>query len=388
MATKYLVTNAPYLRSADHGRSTHTVMRDLLIGLSPVILFAIFKNVIMVFIKGTYVSVLQAIYPLITLIVGPLTSALIEMLCLFIMKRKEITKFSDLLEEVKNGFGFFPGLFIVLISPVYINMWVLIVSIAVGEVVGKMLFGGFGQNIFNPAIIGRAFMAFSFSNLIGVSCFDPSMNSYLNAYEASVVDAVAGATPLIRYSTLTEVSYIGAVEPFGNLLDFFLGTIPGCLGETSFLACLIGCIYLSVRKVIDYKVPLIYVSVVFLNTLVAGLFMGQGIWYPTFQILSGGLMFGAVYMATEPVTSPKTNLGRAMNAMMLGVLTVLFRLVGNNPEGVATAIVTMNIFGLVINRYVVRVRVDGKLDKNEIPGLVIFLSIFVLIFIYNIIMIV
>ena len=99
-------------------------------------------------------------------------------------------------------------------------------------------------------------------------------------------------------------------------------------------------------------------------------------------------MFGAVYMATEPVTSPKTNLGRAMNAMMLGVLTVLFRLVGNNPEGVATAIVTMNIFGLVINRYVVRVRVDGKLDKNEIPGLVIFLSIFVLIFIYNIIMIV
>ncbi len=77
MATKYLVTNAPYLRSSDHGRSTHTVMRDLLIGLSPVILFSIFKNVIMVFIKGGYTSVLQAIYPLITLIVGPLTSALL-----------------------------------------------------------------------------------------------------------------------------------------------------------------------------------------------------------------------------------------------------------------------------------------------------------------------
>ncbi|MBP5343276.1 RnfABCDGE type electron transport complex subunit D [bacterium] len=388
MATKYLVTNAPYLRSADHSRSTHTIMRDLLIGLSPVILFSIFKNVILVLINGTYNSVFQAIYPLITLIVGPLTSYLLEMLCIFIMKRKEIAKFSDLLIEVKNGFAFFPGLFIVLISPVYVNMWVLLTSIAVGEVIGKMLFGGFGQNIFNPAIVGRAFMAFSFSNEIGVSVFDASLNSYLNSFEATTIDSIAGATPLIRYSTLTEITYDNVVTPFGNLLNFFLGTTPGALGETSVLACLIGCIYLSIRKVIDYKVPLIYVFVVFINTLIAGLIIGQGIWYPVFQIMSGGLMFGAVYMATEPVTSPKTNLGRIMNAMMLGVLTVLFRLVGNNPEGVATAIITMNIFGLIINRYVVRVRVDGKLDKNEIPGLVIFLSIFMLIFVYNIIKIV
>ena len=158
---KYLVSNAPYIRSAD-SKSTNVIMRDLLIGLSPVILFSIYNNVIKVFIDHTYSSVLEAIYPLITLIVGPLFAVLVEMLCLYIMKKKEVKSFKDLLVEVQNGFGAIPGLFIVLISPPYVSMWILLVSIAVGVVVGKMLFGGFGQNIFNPAIVGRAFMAFSF----------------------------------------------------------------------------------------------------------------------------------------------------------------------------------------------------------------------------------
>ena len=100
-----------------------------------------------------------------------------------------------------------------------------------------------------------------------------------------------------------------------------------------------------------------------------------------------GLFFGAVYMATEPVTSPKTDLGRAMNALMIGVLTVLFRLVGNNPEGVATAIVTMNIFGLLINKYCVKMRIDGKLTKDELPPLIIYIVIFLVIFVYDIVMI-
>ena len=103
------------------------------------------------------------------------------------------------------------------------------------------------------------------------------------------------------------------------------------------------------------------------------------------MISSGGLIFGAVYMATEPVTSPKTDFGRIMYAMLLGVLTMLFRMVGSFPEGVATAIITMNIFGLVLNRYAVRMRVDGKMDKNEIPFFVVFLIIFILLFVYDII---
>ena len=383
---KYLVTNAPYLRSADNKETTGTIMRDLFIGLSPVMLFSIYQNVIKVFIDHTYSSVLEALYPLITLIVAPIFSLLVETLCLFIMKRKEIHSFSDLLIEAKNGFGAFPGLFIVLISPVYLKLWVLLLSIAVGVVVGKMLFGGFGQNIFNPAIIGRAFMAFTFSSLMSKNCFNESVSSYL-ATGNTLYDTLAGATPLTNYAALKDIKFSTVVAPFGNMWTLLLGTYPGALGETSVLAIMIGFIYLSLRRTIDYKVPLIYILTVFVTTFFAGLKHGGGIWYPTFQILSGGLFFGAVYMATEPVTSPKTDLGRAMNALMMGVLTVLFRLVGNNPEGVATAIVTMNIFGLLINKYCVKMRIDGKLTKDELPPLIIYIVIFLVIFVYDIVMI-
>jgi len=393
---KYLVSSAPYLRSADHGRNTRTIMRDLMIALAPVILFAIYKNVVNVFIQGVYQSFLQAIYPLITLIVSPIFSVFVEALCLLLMKKDKIHSFDDLKEELKVSFGMFPGLFICLISPVYIKMWVLLTSIAVGVVFGKMVFGGFGQNIFNPALVGRAFMAFAFSyggtSLISVSAFNDNASSFLNAYELSVYEgnlsAFAGATPLIAYSSLTTLSKATIVSPWGNLWTFFLGMYPGALGETSALACLIGYIYLTYRKVIDYKIPLIYVGLVFIIALLGGLTIHESLYFPLFHILSGGLMFGAIYMATEPVTAPKTNLGRILYAAMLAVLTVLFRCIGSLPEGVATAIVTMNIFGIVINKYCIHMRVDGKIDPNEVPEFVILLLIFVIIFVYDVILMV
>ncbi len=386
MPEKFLVNKAPYLRGADHGNTTQRVMLDLFIGLLPVILFAIFKNVIWVGIKGAYSSVFQLIYPLITLITAPLLSMLLEMLCLYVMHKKEIKNFKDLMLEAKNSFGAFPGLFLVLISPVYVKPWVLYISVAVGEVVGKMLFGGFGQNIFNPALIGRAFMAFAFTSEITVSVFDATMNSYMNAFEAGAFDSLAGATPLTNFSSLTEITYENVVNAFGGMMNSFLGMTPGCLGETSVLACLIGYIYMSIRKTIDFRVPLVYILTVFVIMFFGGLKVDGGLWYPLWHIMSGGLFFGAIYMATEPVTSPKTIFGRFLNALMLGVLTVLFRSIGNAPEGVATAIVTMNVFGLIINKYAVRMRVDGKLTKNEVPWLVIYGLIFVCIFVYDIVL--
>lgn len=367
---KYIVSKTPYLRLSDNGPSTQKMMNDLLISLLPIIAFVIYYHVVMPIVNGTY-TLFWCLYPIITLVSGPIISTLLEMLCLFIMKKNGISSFKDLWEETKVGFGWFPGLFIVLISPVYTPYWILVIAIIVGEVVGKMLFGGFGQNIFNPALIGRVFIDFSFASELSES-FAPT-------------GIIAGATPLSNYGSLSTISYEKVVGSYGNLWNFFFGTYSGAMGETCALACLIGFIYLVVRKVIDYKIPLIYVGTVFIVTLFIGLRMGQGIWYPLFQILSGGLMFGAVFMATEPVTAPKTNLGRIMYAMMLGVLTILFRLIGSFPEGVATAILTMNIFGLIINRYCEKMRIDGKLTKKYVPGLVVFLTIFILIFVYDII---
>lgn len=374
---KYYQGLSPHLRIADRGRSTENLMRDLLIALSPVILFSIFKNSIIPLINGTYLNLYDGLRTIIYLIVGPLFSLLLEALSLLIMKKAKT--FKELLEELKITFGIFPGLFIVLISPVRIPLWILLLSIAVGEIIGKMVFGGFGQNIFNPAIVGRAFMAFAFSSNV--------YNSYLSSYELTI-DAIASATPLTSYSKLTEFTYESIISNYGSLLDFFLGMVPGSLGETSVLAILIGYVYLVVNHVIDWKVPIIYVSTVFIITLISGLILGLGIWYPLFHIMSGGLMFGAVFMATEPVTMPKSYLGRIMAAMLLGVLTVLFRCVGSLPEGVATAIITMNIFSLAIDKYVLHMRVDGQVTKKDVPGLVIFSIIFIGIFAYDIISIV
>ena len=372
---KFLVSKAPYLRSADGNHTTRIIMRDLWIALAPTILFAIYKNVVKVLITNTYVNLYQAFYPLILLIVAPLYSILLEMLCLLIMHKEEIKSFKDLVNLEKTEFGAFPGLFMVLTSPAYTPMWIIIVGISVGEIVGKMLFGGFGQNIFNPALVGRAFLAFTFSSYLG--------NAYLNPYELGI-GAYASATPLTGYTKLAidQITYANVVGRYGTLWNFFLGTVPGALAETSALAILVGGIYLSIRKVIDYRIPLVYIGVVFITTLFIGLKIGQGIWYPTYHILSGGLFLGAFFMATEPVTSPKTPLARIIYAVFLGLLTVLFRLIGNLPEGVATAIVTMNIFGLAINQYCLRLRIEGKMTKRFVLGLVVMSSIAVILFVY------
>ena len=132
-------------------------MRDLWIALAPTILFAIYKNVIKVLITNTYVNLYQAFYPLIVLIVAPIYSILLESLCLLIIHKEQIKSFKDLVDIEKTEFGAFPGLFMVLTAPAYTPMWIIIIGITVGEVVGKMLFGGFGQNIFNPAVVGMLF---------------------------------------------------------------------------------------------------------------------------------------------------------------------------------------------------------------------------------------
>lgn len=374
---KYLVIKGPYLRSADiTKRNTSTIMRDLLISLLPSIAFALYKNVVLVLVNGTYETIYQAIYPIITLILAPLTSLVCEAISLWVMKKRGIKTFKDLIEELKVSYGIFPGLFIVLISPTYIPLWILLISVIVGEVVGKMLFGGFGQNIFNPALVGRAFMAFSFSSHLG--------NAYLTSYEMTI-DAYSGATPLTSYSKAASAS-LDLVKNYGGMFNLFIGNYPGAFGETSVIAILIGAIYLIVKDVIDWRIPVVYLGSMFFITMIIGFRMGEGLWFPLFQILTGGVAFGAVFMATEPVTSPKTALGRIMYALLLGELTVLFRLIGNMPEGVATSIVTMNIVGLMINKYVTKLRVEGKLTKKNSLGMIVFLVAFVLLFVYDIIM--
>lgn len=230
------------------------------------------------------------------------------------------------------------GLLLALNLPPSIPLWIAIVGAVVAIALIKQLFGGLGQNFINPALGARVIM---------IVAWAPRMA----AWTQPLTDAVATATPLglLKGEGLKSFSY----------LDMFLGKIPGCIGETSVFAILIGFAYLLFRKVITWHIPVLYTGTVALFTWVAGpggIFTGD----PLYHILSGGLMLGAVFMATDYVTSPMTRKGSIIYAIGCGLLTSLFRLYGSLPEGVSYAIVLMNIATPLIDRYTIPVSFGGE----------------------------
>jgi len=326
--------------------STRRTMVHLLIALSPIIVFAFYKNGIIPYQKG-YSNFLEMFFPILFILLPTLTSFITELLYSIIFLKKK----NDALKEyLSESFSIFPGLFLGLILPINTPISIVILGAFLATFVGKLLFGGFGNNIFNPALIGRLLVVSSYALVMSES------GGYLNAYE---IDTIASVTPLSN-----AVSGIGSYEtlisPYGSLWDFFLGTIPGSLGETSSALCILGFIYLTITKVIKWKIPTTYILTVFMMTYMIGSINELGVWYPLFQVFSGGLMFGAIFMATDPVTSPTTPIGQILYGIGLGILTVIFRYLTPFPEGVLTSILTMNMLVFIIDKIGAKARFNFK----------------------------
>lgn len=361
----YIQKDGPFLKSKD---TTKKMMLNLLISLIPIILFNVYKNGIIPY-QNHKINFVSIFYPLLFVLIPTITSCLIETLYgfLFLKKRKK-----ELLKFVVNSFSIFPGLFLGLILPINTPISIVILGAVVATVIGKLVYGGFGNNIFNPALIGRLFVISTYAVVIS------SSGGYLNSYE---VDTISSSTPLSNANVVEGIgNYETLVSPYGNLSNFFIGTIPGAVGETSALLCLIAFIYLTITKTIKWKIPLTYVTVVFVMTYIIGSINNLGLWYPLFQILSGGLMFGAVFMATDPVTSPTTSVGQVLYGLFLGILTVIFRYLTPYPEGVLTSILTMNMFVFILDKVGAVSRFNLK--KSLVPYilaliLIISLSIFI-----------
>ena len=214
--------------------------------------------------------------------------------------------------------------------PVGIPIWQALVGCIVAIIGIKQLFGGVGKNFVNPAITARIVMFLAFS---------VSMTTWV------FPDAVSSATPLGLISTgaTDQLPSLLQMDQLPSLLQMFLGVRGGCLGETSVLALLLGGIYLVIRKVITWHTPVVYIGTVFLFTLA----LGQ---MPVYQIMSGGLMLGAIFMATDYVTTPYSAIGKVVFGLGAGILTVIIRVYGNYPEGVSYSILLMNILTPYINR--------------------------------------
>lgn len=256
---------------------------------------------------------------------------------------------------ITDGSALVTGILLAFNVPANLPWWIIIIGAFAAIGFGKMSFGGLGSNIFNPALVGRVFLLISF----------PVQMTSWPVTQQSGVDAVTGATPLgIIKEALNNgiaVSEIASKLPVPK--DLLLGNIGGSLGEISALLLILGGIYMLITKVITWHIP---VAVIGSAALLSGIFwMVNPELYinPVYHILSGGMMLGAIYMATDMVSSPMTPKSQIIYGVGIGVLTILIRLFGAYPEGISFAILIMNALVPLLNRYI-KPRRFGEVKKQ------------------------
>ncbi len=235
------------------------------------------------------------------------------------------------------------GLLLAMNLPSGSPWWLAVIGSAVAIIFGKQVYGGLGNNPFNPALVARVFLLISFP--VAMTTW-PKPRSFFS--EPS--DVVTSATPLGALKTAIFEHHSVTAAPHLNLMDPFLGNIGGSLGEISALALILGGVYLIVRKIITWHIPVSYLGSVALFT---GILWGinPGIYAsPSFHLVTGGLMLGAFFMATDMVTTPITNMGKLVFGIGCGAVTVIIRIWGGYPEGVSFAILIMNALVPLINR--------------------------------------
>ena len=301
-----VVSPAPHITGYS---TTSRIMLDVIIALLPAMVFA-------VYIFG----------PRAALVIGVCVVS-----CVFFeWGFSKLTKRKNTIGDLS---AVITGILLAYNLPVTIPIWQAIFGSFVAIVMIKMLFGGLGKNFANPAITARIIMFLAFSG---------TMTTWVVPFDwKSSTDVITGATPLVHLLNM----FHGEVYILPGTKELFLGFHGGCIGETSELALLIGFVYLLIRRIITPIVPLTFIGTVFVLTTLAG-----GFDFGVIHILTGGLFLGAIFMATDYVTTPQTNLGRALFGTGCGLLTVIIRLYGNYPEGVSFAILFMNMLVPFINK--------------------------------------
>ena len=304
----YTVSASPHVKSS----STVTrIMLDVIIACIP----ALIASVVLFGYRALAVTAVS---------VG--TCVLSEYICRKVMKRNNTI--GDLSAVVT-------GLLLAFNVPVTIDLWMVAFAAIVAIVVVKQFFGGIGMNFVNPALIGR---------IVLLASFPTAMSNWVQPFSWKT-DVITTASPLYELGELfkggdVSAKAISGVEKMPSLLDMFMGNRSGSLGEVCAVALLAGFIYLLIRRVIRPAIPLVYVGTVGIFMMFAGKFDFTFVLY---EIMSGGLLLGAIFMATDYTTSPVNLKGRIIYALGCGIITSLIRLFGSLPEGVSFAIIIMNI---------------------------------------------
>lgn len=260
---------------------------------------------------------------------------------------------------VADGSALITGVLIAFNVPSNLPLWMVVIGSLVAIGIAKLSFGGLGYNIFNPALVARVFLLVSFP--IQMTTWPIAVENNL-----SITDAVSGATPLgiikegLTFGkTMTEIA-----NQIPSNTDMLLGLTGGSIGEMSALALLLGGLFLILRKVISWHIPVVMIATIGIMTGIFWLVNPMRYANPLIHILSGGVILGAFFMATDLVTSPVTKKGMVIFAIGIGVITVVIRLFGAYPEGVSFAILIMNAFVPLIDNYFKPKRFGAKIKSK------------------------
>jgi electron transport complex protein RnfD len=244
-----------------------------------------------------------------------------------------------------DGSALLTGLLLAFCLPSNMPFWIVMIGALAAIGIGKMTFGGLGNNIFNPALVGRVFLFISFP--VAMTAW-PEPGQWM-----SYTDAVTGATPLGLMKEGLATKTVAEIMPeVPSFLHLLMGKTMGSAGEVSALALLLGMLYMMYRKIISWHIPITILATVAIFTGILWLANPDRFADPLFHLLTGGLMLGAIYMATDYVTSPMTSRGMIVYGVGIGIVTVLIRIFGAYPEGVQFAILIFNGFTPLINKFV------------------------------------
>jgi electron transport complex protein RnfD len=249
--------------------------------------------------------------------------------------------------SIGDGSAMVTGILLAFCLPSNIPLWLVAIGSLVAIGIGKMSFGGLGNNPFNPALVGRVFLFLS---------FPVPLTSYplAQGFQTPLADAATGATPLsvIKEGIRNEESISEMMDQVPEHMELFLGNMNGSMGEIAALALLLGLIYMLVRKIVTWHIPVTILSTVFIFTGILWLVNPEANADPVFHLLTGGVLLGAIYMATDYVTSPMTKTGMVIYGVGIGIITVVIRRFGAYPEGVQFAILIMNAVVPILNTYI------------------------------------
>lgn len=302
MSNKLIVSPSPHIRD---NATTSTIMRDVLIGLAPAMIAA-------VVIFGFRALLMTAVCVAACIIFEYGTERILG-------RENTISDLSAVVTGIILSFNL----------PVQLPLWMAVVGCFFAIVIVKQLFGGIGNNFANPAIAARIFLLLSFSQ---------PMTTWLQVEGGRAVQGVYGATPLALISA-------GDTANLPSVMEMLLGTRGGCMGETCAIALILGGVYMIWKKVITPTIPLAFIGGVFVLSLLFGV-------NPVYELLGGGLMLGAFFMATDYTTSPITEKGKIIFGLGCALITMVIRVFGSYPEGVSYSILLMNIITPHINRMV------------------------------------